>query len=273
MKKFLLLFSITILFTNCNKPQPQNVYFEGIIYKAFTHTPRELEHIMTAIRESLDNMDISKEEYEKRLFNAKKKLLIGVPEENLSQYSWQTMYIKGNKLRIKDSVSTNNSVAEMIIDIDQNKAYNILSFKKSYLEIDLEQMKKNLETILQGTKAQAFPVPVNQNIKVKHNNFNCVKYRTEEEGYEKEYWITQNKDLMSIKNLYVKYLQITDLLNGDIYSTHAKEIENLDGFPVQIIERVDEISQTDDLLKIEKTSIPDSIFTPPSDYKKITPEK
>ena len=92
-------------------------------------------------------------------------------------------------------------------------------------------MKKNLETILQGTKAQAFPVPVNQNIKVKHNNFNCVKYRTEEEGYEKEYWITQNKDLMSIKNLYVKYLQITDLLNGDIYSTHAKEIENLDGFP------------------------------------------
>jgi uncharacterized protein DUF4412 len=179
-----------------------------------------------------------------------------------AQKGTSTMYIKGNKARIDQSV--NNTI---VVDLDAKKMYMIDHSKKQIMEMDPDQMKQASAMMGQLGAAAKTTVDIKKTGPERTvNGFKCEDYQVNINGpvsMKSTQCISSDVSIKEFEPFRSFTEQFAQMIQG-------YDMSKLQGMPIQSKGTMSLMGQQFDsnteVISISHDSIPDSTFTLPSGY-------
>lgn len=197
--------------------------------------------------------------------------------EGETQESIETLYVKNGKLKIE--LQQEDEPMAIIMDFKNRAIYTIYPNKKKYMVMTLDEIEKKAKQARDMMREMGLDMPkstsevkskIKKTGKKKNiNGFMCEQYIETKGNKTSEYWITRKISFKDVFGDYTDILKSLDAMGGEETDT-SPELYNIDGFPILSITKSENQTEKEEVLKIEKKKLDDSLFTIPAGYTKIT---
>lgn len=180
-------------------------------------------------------------------------------ETGAEQHYAMTMWIKGSMAKITNTATPTTPASTMIYRSDLRVIRILNDENKTYFEIP--QGKSKDEDSGEGGK----PAAIKKTGKTKKIlGYRCDQYVMREEDMETEIWGT--KDLRGLSSALAKALGEERAGQGEAWND---ELTRLGIYPILANTRIEgKVVESQEVVRIEKRSLPDDLFSLPAGYKK-----
>ena len=180
-------------------------------------------------------------------------------ETGAEQHYTMIMWIKGTMAKITNTATPTTPASTMIYRSDLRVIRILNDENKTYFEIP--QGKSKDEDSGEGGK----PAAIRKTGKTKKIlGYRCDQYLMREEDMETEIWGT--KDLRGLSSALAKALGEERAGQGEAWND---ELTRLGIYPILANTRIEgKVVESQEVVRIEKRSLPDDLFSLPAGYKK-----
>jgi len=197
----------------------------------------------------------------------------GYEEETYSEYLSE-IWVKGSKMSIWGE--DQDGKYAVIFDLHSPAAYILKPDEKIVIEFDLNKFSQQTKQMMgdhTSTNEDNFSMTSTGKTK-KINGYGCTLYKgTNEDGDPQQLWVTTSIDA-GLLAVFVNLMEYTSKLARILINEKETNFyKSIGGIPI-----VDKHISYDNLniseiLSVEQITVPDSKFTVPSDYKKMSWEQ
>jgi hypothetical protein len=180
-------------------------------------------------------------------------------ETGTEQHYVMTMWIKGSMAKITNTATPSTPASTMIYRSDLRMIRILNDENKTYFEIPQGKSKD------EGSEEGGKPAAIKKTGKTKKIlGYRCDQYLMREEEMETEIWGT--KDLKGLSSALARALGEERAGQGAAWND---ELTRLGIYPILANTRIEgKVVESQEVVRIEKRSLPDDLFSLPAGYKK-----